>query len=159
MSNINPSVAKSIESYRLPEKQQAAPTNKMDKDMFMKLLIAQLSNQDPTAPMEDKEFIAQMAQFSSLEQMQAIGKGIETMNLNQHAGSLLSYSNLIGKNVSYEYETTEVDDQGNETTKTVSGTSNVLSVKRDGVDVIAELGNGELVSVYELNEITLKEEK
>ncbi|WP_174316418.1 flagellar hook capping FlgD N-terminal domain-containing protein [Exiguobacterium sp. JMULE1] len=48
-------------SFQLPEKKQTVSNNSMDKDMFMKILIAQLSNQDPTAPMEDKEFIAQMA--------------------------------------------------------------------------------------------------
>lgn len=41
----------------------------LQKDDFLRLLITQLTHQDPTEPMKDREFIAQMAQFSTLEQM------------------------------------------------------------------------------------------
>jgi flagellar basal-body rod modification protein FlgD len=54
---------------RLSAELGRSPKQELGKDDFLKLLLTQLSYQDPTAPMEDKEFIAQMAQFSSLEQI------------------------------------------------------------------------------------------
>ena len=48
----------------------------LDKNDFLKILITQLSHQDPTQPMDDKEFVAQMAQFSSLEQMTNMSDGL-----------------------------------------------------------------------------------
>ena len=45
------------------------PNNDLDRDAFLRLLITQLQHQDPLNPMDDRDFIAQMAQFSALEQM------------------------------------------------------------------------------------------
>lgn len=49
----------------------------LGKDQFMQILLRQLSHQNPLQPMEDKEFIAQMAQFSSLEGIQALNKNFK----------------------------------------------------------------------------------
>ena len=68
----------------------------MDKDDFLKILITQLQNQDPTAPMEDREFIAQMAQFSSLEQMTNLSQNFERLSAMLTSGNAL---NVLGKEV------------------------------------------------------------
>ena len=68
----------------------------LGKDDFLKLLITQLSNQDPTNPMEDTEFISQMAQFSSLEQITNMNESFAKMAsmINSSQGM-----NLLGKTV------------------------------------------------------------
>jgi flagellar basal-body rod modification protein FlgD len=70
--------------------------NGLGKDDFMKLLLTQLTNQDPLKPLEDKEFIAQLAQFNSLEQMQQMNKNLVDMLAGM---SLATASEMIGKTV------------------------------------------------------------
>jgi flagellar basal-body rod modification protein FlgD len=68
----------------------------LGKDDFLKLLITQLQYQDPTAPMEDKEFIAQMAQFSSLEQMTSMASDFSRLT-NLFSGN--EATSALGKSV------------------------------------------------------------
>lgn len=52
----------------------------LGQDDFLKILITQLQHQDPTSPMEDKDFIAQMAQFSSLEQIRNMSQNFQKLS-------------------------------------------------------------------------------
>ena len=72
------------------------PQQQLGKDEFLKLLITQLSHQDPTAPMQDKEFIAQMAQFSSLEQMTNMAADFSKLTAMLRGSEAYS---VLGKNV------------------------------------------------------------
>mgnify|MGYP006272011081 CR=1 FL=1 len=72
------------------------PQQNMGKDEFLKLLITQLQNQDPTSPMEDKQFIAQMAQFSALEQMTNMSTEFAKVGRLISAGQA---TDLLGKTV------------------------------------------------------------
>ena len=63
---------------RYDSDKQVEKKDDLGKDAFLNLLVTQLKNQDPLNPMEDREFIAQMAQFSSLEQMQNLNDGLKS---------------------------------------------------------------------------------
>ena len=74
--------------------------NDLGKDDFLKLLVTQLQYQDPMKPSDNQEFMAQMAQFSSLEQMQNISKD----------SSMTQAINLIGKKVAANYKDSTTGD-------------------------------------------------
>jgi flagellar basal-body rod modification protein FlgD len=75
----------------------------LGKDAFLNLLVTQLKNQDPLQPVDDKEFISQLAQFSSLEQMQAVNQGVEQLNQaglsSQSQAAFLEGVSLVGKTI------------------------------------------------------------
>lgn len=85
-------------SYQGNQESKLGTTN-LNKDDFLKLLITQLRHQNPLEPMDNKEYIAQLAQFSSLEQMQ---------NLNLQLANLSAIS-TIGKTAKAFVEDREVN--------------------------------------------------
>ncbi len=71
----------------------------LGKNDFLALLIAQLKYQDPLNPMEDKEFIGQLTQFSTLEQITNMSSNFEKFLANQQNQGIASASAMIGKEV------------------------------------------------------------
>lgn len=97
-------------NYSASNVQKAArtPTDTMGKDQFLSILVAQLRNQDPMSPMNDTEFIGQMAQFTSVEQLMNMSNELALMRQN-----IGNASSLIGKTVSWN----EYDEAGEIVTK------------------------------------------
>ncbi|AEP86617.1 flagellar hook assembly protein FlgD [Bacillus spizizenii] len=87
--------------YKLPEKTSTVKTSNssLGKDEFLKILMTQVQNQDPLNPVDDKEFISQMATFSSLEQMMNMNKTMTQFVENQDP--FTSYVDWLGKEVSW----------------------------------------------------------
>ncbi|MEN6521598.1 MAG: flagellar hook capping FlgD N-terminal domain-containing protein [Armatimonadota bacterium] len=116
----------------------SSSSSSLDKEAFLKLLTTQLQYQDPLSPMDNTEYIAQLAQFSSLEQMTNVSSNLESISdsLDSYLGSLVSnqssYSalTLIGKKVDYTVTDSETD-----TTTTESGTVDSIEFK-DGIPVL-----------------------
>jgi len=87
---------------------QSDAANTVSKDEFLLLFVAQLKNQDPLSPMDSTGFTAQLAQFSSLEQLTAINGNTEAMIAYQASLQNAYAAGLVGKQVGY-YGTADAD--------------------------------------------------
>lgn len=88
--------ANSAVAQARPQGEVETSKNNLGMDDFFRLLTTQLVNQDPLQPMADTEFIAQMANFSSLAQMESIAANMKSLKEQQQA---VAVQGLIGKEV------------------------------------------------------------
>ncbi|MBY0222056.1 flagellar hook assembly protein FlgD [Sporosarcina aquimarina] len=123
----------------------------MGKDAFMKILIAQLTNQDPTNPMKDNEFIAQMAQFSSLEQTMNMAKAFEKFAEAQNQSQLIQYNSFIGKDVKWHEVTDKKDEDGKPIIN--EGTGNIQSIKYVNGSIVFTLEDGKELTPGNISEV------
>jgi flagellar basal-body rod modification protein FlgD len=82
------------------KKVRAAGNNQLDKDAFLKLMLTQMKYQDPTNPMQSHEMAAQLAQFTSLEQLNNINMTLSGMSKAQQPQTNYQALALIGKKIS-----------------------------------------------------------
>lgn len=150
---MNPNIDTSL--YLSNQTSGRKPSGALGKDEFIKILMTQLQNQDPLSPMEDKDFIAQMATFSSLEQMMNMAESIDHLVQNQLVSPVIQYSHMIGKEVTYIKED---DEEGTEQ----EVTSQVVAVSQKDGWAILELENGEKIyadGVLKVADITGEEDE
>jgi flagellar basal-body rod modification protein FlgD len=86
-----------IKQYSSTNSTKTSAAQSMGKEDFLKMLVAQLKNQDPLNPMSGTDFATQLAQFSSLEQLTNLNQGITNLGLYQTSQANLQAVNLIGK--------------------------------------------------------------
>jgi len=109
-------------------------SNELGKDAFLKLLVAQMQNQDPMNPTEDKEFIAQLATFSTVEQLQAMNSSMQATQAASLIGKQVTWSDSGG----YYY-------------------GNVSAVRVDGMEVYVVVGEGDKTVELKLSDVVLIE--
>ena len=84
------------------------PSKELGRDAFLQLLVLELQSQDPLEPVKNSEMVAQLAQFSSLEQMEALNGSFETLSGNVDQLNFISAQGLLGKYVEGMNEDGEV---------------------------------------------------
>ena len=104
-------------AYAATQKTETKKNDDLGKDAFLQLLVTQLKNQDPLDPQDNSSYIAELAQFSSLEQMtnvvknlEDLGKVVDNIDTSVLVGQL---SSMIGKQVDWINVVNEADEEGN----------------------------------------------
>ncbi len=111
----------------------------VEKEDFLKLLVAQISNQDPLAPKDSDSFMEQLTQFSQLEQMMNMNQGVTTLNLGQLSSNSQQAVGFVGQTVLANGDSVELGEAG--------GTNVVYSVHGEAETVTIKIRDesGEVV--------------
>ena len=113
-------------------KKQQASNGQLGKDQFLKLFVAQLQHQDPMNPMQDSEFMSQMASFSTLEQVTNLATANEKIAASLTSNTAVS---LIGRTVTW-IDTADVSHTGVvEKVTTAGGVPSLTVSGTEGVEL------------------------
>lgn len=149
-------------AYEAAHPKETKANDDLGKEAFLQLLVTQLQNQDPLAPQDNGEYISQLAQFSALEQMTNVSKGLE--DLGKVVGNIDTsvlvgqLSGMIGKQIDWIETINEADAEGNpishdeKMTGVVSGVSIIegtpsIVVEKDGERYTVDISK--VAHVYE----------
>ena len=148
----------SLEEYQKQQSAKRETSSALDKDAFLSLMVKQMEYQDPLDPQDNSEYVAQLAQFSALEQMtnvatamEKVGALADNMNTTLLVGQL---NNMIGQQIQWLEGTVSVDAGGNSTAQDVAREGYVTGVSiSDGSPSIIATVDGKNFSKVAISDI------
>ena len=147
MSEINTqSVNDVLGDYRYEPKNKASGSNELGQNEFMKLMIAQMENQNPLEPQDNGEFISQLAEFSSLEEMQKISGSVDSFSPQFQSSQALQASAMVGRTVLVPASESPLDSNGS-----ISGVVD-LPKSTGSLNISVFNASGELVNQFNLGQ-------
>lgn len=114
-----------------------------EQDQFLQLMVAQLKNQDPFQPMENGEFLSQIAQFSTVTGIQELQKSFESIAASMQSNQALQASSMVGRSVMVPHDVGYLDDDG------LKGAV-ALNADANRVVISVQDRSGQLVSKFDL---------
>ncbi|MCU1750052.1 flagellar hook assembly protein FlgD [Pseudomonas sp. 6D_7.1_Bac1] len=123
----------------------ATGSQTLGKDAFLQLLVTQLKNQNPLSPQDNGAFVAQLAQFSSLEGITSLNTTVSSLASNFSSSQALQASSLVGRSVIAQSSTAQISDSS----KGLTGTVNLTSSISDGTVKISD-SSGNVVRTLNL---------
>jgi flagellar basal-body rod modification protein FlgD len=145
MSSVQSTIS-DIQSAGATAQQEAAKKDSttLGKDDFLKLLTTQLQQQDPTKPMDNTAFVAQLAQFSSLEQMNNVNDTLTKLLTSQGTSLQTTAASMVGKTAVYDTDLVSLT-EGKDAIVSAN-----LSQAAANVNVVIQDSNGATVRILNL---------
>lgn len=139
MNTIAPAIS---DQYQLDTQTKTTKTKELGQDDFLELMMAQLENQDPMKPMDNGEFLGQMAQFSTVSGIEDMQASLEKLSATYATGQTLQSTQLVGQEVLIENNRMTLNDNGS------TGGSFDLDVSSG--DVLLNISNSAGITVRQL---------
>jgi len=130
-----PNTDTDLSALALPQAQKKTANNQLGQDEFLRLMTTQLQSQDPLQPMDNGQFIGQMAQFSTVQGISGMSKSLGALAESLSASTALQASTMVGRSVLIEGDTGQLtEDQS----------------LKGGVDLPAPVNNG-FVRIFDVS--------
>ena len=135
--------ASALDQYQI-DSDRFATGDELGKDQFLELLVAQMNNQDPLSPQENGEFIAQLAQFSTVEGISNLNTSMESLLSGYQSSQALQASSMVGRTVIVPADQAVVD--------TEAGLEGQLALQQNSTNVFVNIYDqaGSLVKTINL---------